>query len=275
MSSPLTSLSRRHFFALSAAGALVVRAEDVGAAPPNAPPPGAPGAAPKQPKPAAGLVAKPAPKLVVTATDALLVIDVQNCFVPGGSLAVTDGAAVVPVINELSRAFVNVVLTQDWHTSDHVSFASQHSGKKPFETVPLPYGQQVLWPDHCVQGTPGANLVAGLSVPHARLVLRKGFHKEVDSYSAFLEADKKTQTGLGGYLRAAGIKRVFVCGLATDYCVAWTALDARRLGFQAAVIEDASRGIDLNGSLAKAWADMKRAGVQRLSSADLAVPKTS
>jgi nicotinamidase/pyrazinamidase len=164
------------------------------------------------------------------------------------------------------------VLTQDWHTPDHVSFASQHAGKKPFEAVSLPYGTQVLWPDHCVQGTPGANLVEGLSVPHARLVLRKGFHREVDSYSAFLEADRKTQTGLAGYLRGAGVKRVFVCGLATDYCVAWSALDARLLGFQAAVIEDASRGIDLNGSLAKAWADMKKAGVQRLTSSAFALP---
>jgi nicotinamidase/pyrazinamidase len=259
MSPRLTSLSRRHLIALGATAALAARAEHGGAAPPDASAKGAP--------------SLPKPVVVVAATDALLVIDVQNCFVPGGSLAVKDGAAVVPVINELSRAFANVVLTQDWHTPDHVSFASQHSGKKPFETVPLPYGQQVLWPDHCVQGTPGANLVAGLSVPHARLVLRKGFRKDVDSYSAFLEADRKTQTGLAGYLRGAGIKRVFVCGLATDYCVAWTALDARKLGFQAAVVEDASRGIDLNGSLAKAWADLKKAGVQRLSSADLSVAK--
>lgn len=219
---------------------------------------------------AAGSRAAGTPKLVVKATDALLVIDVQNCFVPGGSLAVTDGAAVVPVINQLAKAFGNVVLTQDWHTPDHVSFASQHPGKKPFESIPLAYGNQVLWPDHCVQGTPGAALVAGLSIPHARLVLRKGFHKDVDSYSAFLEADRKTQTGLAGYLRAAGVQRVFVCGLATDYCVAWSALDARKLGFQALVVEDASRGIDLNGSLAKAWADMKKAGVQRIQSADVA-----
>lgn len=244
--------------ALSGAGALAVAARQVGAAPP------ATGATP---------AAKPAPKIVPGTTDALLVIDVQNCFVPGGSLAVKDGAAVVPVINELAKAFANVVLTQDWHTPDHVSFASQHAGKKPFETVSLPYGEQVLWPDHCVQGTPGANLVAGLSVPQARLVLRKGFHQGVDSYSAFLEADRKTQTGLSGYLRGAGIKRVFVCGLATDYCVAWTALDARKLGFQAAVVEDASRGIDLNGSLAKAWADMKKAGVQRLASTDISSAK--
>ncbi|MES1174814.1 MAG: bifunctional nicotinamidase/pyrazinamidase [Myxococcales bacterium] len=212
---------------------------------------------------------KAAPKLIVKATDALLVIDVQNCFVPGGSLAVKDGAAIVPVINELAKSFANVVLTQDWHTADHVSFASQHPGKKPFESISLAYGTQVLWPDHCVQGTPGAALVSGLSIPNARLVLRKGFHKDVDSYSAFLEADRKTQTGLSGYLHGAGIQRVFVCGLATDYCVAWSALDARKLGFQAVVIEDASRAIDLNGSLTKAWADMKKAGVQRAQASEV------
>lgn len=220
------------------------------------------------PTPAAA-PAKPAAKLIVKSSDALLVIDVQNCFVPGGSLAVKDGAAIVPVINDLAKSFANVVLTQDWHTADHVSFASQHPGKKPFESIALPYGSQVLWPDHCVQGTPGAALVPGLSVPQARLILRKGFHKGVDSYSAFLEADRKTQTGLSGYLHGAGIQRVFVCGLATDYCVAWSALDARKLGFQAVVVEDASRGIDLNGSLAKAWADMKKAGVLRVQASDV------
>jgi nicotinamidase/pyrazinamidase len=206
-------------------------------------------------------------------SDALVVVDVQNCFVPGGSLAVKGGDAIVPLINRLAKSFSNVILTQDWHTADHVSFASQHAGKKPFEMTALPYGEQVLWPDHCVQGTPGAELVKGLDVPHARLVLRKGFHRDVDSYSAFLEADKKTQTGLAGYLRSAGIQRVFFCGLATDYCVAWSALDARKLGFSAAVIEDACRGIDLNGSLAQAWSEMAKAGVTRLGSRDI-VTKT-
>jgi nicotinamidase/pyrazinamidase len=210
-------------------------------------------------------------KISPAASDALVVVDVQNCFVPGGSLAVAGGDAIVPIINALSKAFANVILTQDWHTADHVSFASQHAGKKPFESISLPYGSQVLWPDHCVQGTPGAAIVPGLVIPHARLVLRKGFHKDVDSYSAFLEADRKTQTGLQGYLKGAGIKRVFFCGLATDYCVGWSALDARKLGFEAAVIEDACRGIDLQGSLAKAWADMKKAGVQRLQSTDIDV----
>ena len=204
------------------------------------------------------------------ATDALLVIDVQNCFIPGGSLAVKEGDAIVPVINKLAKAFANVVVTQDWHSADHVSFASQHQGKKPFETVKLKYGTQVLWPDHCVQGTDGAALHKDLSIPHAQLVIRKGFHKDTDSYSAFLEADRKTTTGLAGYLKARGIKRVYLAGLATDFCVAWSALDARKAGFQAGVIEDACRGIDLNGSLAKAWADMGRAGVKRLKSSAIA-----
>jgi nicotinamidase/pyrazinamidase len=214
-------------------------------------------------------LAAPTAKVVPGETDALVIVDVQNCFVPGGSLAVTGGDTIVPLINRLAKSFANVILTQDWHTPDHVSFASQHPGKKPFETLTLAYGNQVLWPDHCVQGTPGAELVQGLRVPHARLVLRKGFHKSVDSYSAFLEADQKTQTGLSGYLRTAGIQRVFFCGLATDYCVAWSALDARKLGFSAAVIDDACRGIDLNGSLAKAWEDMTKAGVLRLTSNDI------
>jgi nicotinamidase/pyrazinamidase len=142
------------------------------------------------------------------ATDALLVIDVQNCFIPGGSLAVKDGDAIVPVINKLAKSFANVVVTQDWHTADHVSFASRHLGKKPFETVKLKYGTQVLWPDHCVQGTEGAALHKDLSIPHSQLVIRKGFHKDTDSYSAFLEADRKTATGLAGYLKARGIRRL-------------------------------------------------------------------
>ena len=248
MSSNLPRTSRRAF-GLGIAGSLVTGS--VASAAPPAPAP------------------KPPAKLSIKPTDALLVIDLQNCFVPGGSLAVKDGAAIVPLVNNLAKAFANVVLTQDWHTPDHVSFASQHAGKKPFETVSLGYGTQVLWPEHCVQGTTGAALVPGLVVAHARLILRKGFHKEVDSYSAFLEADRKTQTGLAGYLRGAGIQRVFLAGLATDYCVAWSALDARKLGFQAAVIEDACRAIDLNGSLAKAWADLKKAGVLRIQSSDI------
>jgi nicotinamidase/pyrazinamidase len=211
---------------------------------------------------AAGQIA-PGPK------DALIVVDVQNCFTKGGSLEVKTGDDIVPLVNKLAKSFGNVVMTQDWHTPGHISFASSHPGKKPFETTKLAYGTQVLWPDHCVQGTEGANLHKDLAIPHAQLVIRKGYHKDVDSYSAFLEADKKTPTGLAGYLQQRGIKRVFVVGLATDFCVAWTALDAKKLGFDAYVIEDATRGIDAQGSLAKAWADMKKAGVKRIQSGDI------
>jgi nicotinamidase/pyrazinamidase len=202
---------------------------------------------------------------------ALLVVDVQNGFLPGGSLAVKDGDEVIPVINRIAKAFANVVMTQDWHTADHVSFASTHPGRKPFETIDLPYGRQALWPDHCVQGTDSAALAKDLSIPHAALIIRKGLHRDVDSYSAFTEADDKTTTGLAAYLKARRIERLFVAGLATDFCVAWTALDARKAGFQTHVIEDACRGIDAEGSLAKAWADMTKAGVKRIQSSDIAV----
>jgi len=201
---------------------------------------------------------------------ALLVIDVQNCFLPGGSLAVKDGEQVVPVINRIAKSFANVVMTQDWHTPGHVSFASTHSGKKPFEIIDLAYGEQMLWPDHCVQGTDGAALSKDLAIPQAELIIRKGFHKDVDSYSAFTEADGKTTTGLAAYLKARSVSRVFVAGLATDFCVAWTALDARKAGFETYVVEDACRGIDTQGSLAKAWSDMDKAGVKRIQSADIA-----
>jgi nicotinamidase/pyrazinamidase len=201
---------------------------------------------------------------------ALLVIDVQNCFLPGGSLAVKEGEQIVAVINKIAKGFANVVMTQDWHTPNHVSFASTHSGKKPFETVDLAYGTQVLWPDHCVQGTDGAAISKDLSIPQAELIIRKGFHKDVDSYSAFTEADGKTTTGLAAYLKARNIERVFVAGLATDFCVAWTALDARKAAFETYVVEDACRGIDTQGSLAKAWDDMTKAGVKRIQSADIA-----
>ncbi len=209
-------------------------------------------------------------KIKPTDADALLVIDVQNCFIPGGSLAVKEGDVIVPLINHIAKSFSNVVLTQDWHTADHVSFASQHSGKKPFETIKLDYGTQVLWPDHCVQGTEGAQIHSGIDIPQAQLVIRKGYHRDVDSYSGFLEADRKTETGLAGYLKGRKIKQVFVCGLATDYCVAWSALDARKFGFQASVIEDACRGIDINGSVAAAWKDMSAAGVKKIQSTDFA-----
>src|SRR5436853_1749517 len=210
-------------------------------------------------------------KISIDDASALLVIDVQNCFLPGGSLAVKDGEQVIPVINRIAKGFANVVMTQDWHTPGHISFASVHAGKKPFETIDLAYGKQVLWPDHCVQGTDGASLSKDLSIPHAALIIRKGFHKDVDSYSAFTEADGKTTTGLAAYLKARGVERLFVAGLATDFCVAWTALDARKSGFETYVVEDACRGIDTQGSLAKAWTDMAQAGVKRIQSADIAV----
>lgn len=201
---------------------------------------------------------------------ALVVVDVQNCFLPGGSLAVKDGEQVIPVINRIAKTFDNIIMTQDWHTPGHISFASSHPGKKPFDVVRLPYGDQVLWPDHCIQGTDGAALAKDLSLPKGQLIIRKGFHQDVDSYSAFLEADKKTETGLTGYLKERGITTIFVTGLATDFCVAWTAIDGRRAGLSVYVVEDACRGIDAMGSLAKAWLDMDKAGVKKIQSADLA-----
>jgi nicotinamidase/pyrazinamidase len=200
---------------------------------------------------------------------ALIVVDVQNCFVPGGTLPVTRGDEVVPLINRLAAAFENVVVTQDWHTPGHASFASAHAGKKPFETIKMPYGEQVLWPDHCIQGTADAELHKDLKLPRAQLIVRKGFHEQVDSYSAFEEADRKTSTGLGGYLRQRHIKRVYIVGLATDFCVAWTAIDARSRGLETFVIEDATRAIDLKGSLDAAWKNMAKAGVKRIQSASL------
>ena len=167
------------------------------------------------------------------AGDALVIVDVQNDFCPGGELAVPHGEEVVPLVNRLGSRFQHVVLTQDWHPPDHRSFASAHPGRQPFETVAFAYGPQVLWPDHCVQGSHGAALHAALAIPHAQLILRKGHHQKVDSYSAFLEADRKTRTGLDGYLASRGVKRVYCAGLATDFCVAWSALDARRFGLQA------------------------------------------
>ena len=205
------------------------------------------------------------------ASAALIVVDVQNCFVTGGTLPVAKGEEVVPVINKIATAFANIVVTQDWHTPGHASFASSHGGKKPFETTTLKYGTQVLWPDHCVQGTDDAALHKDLKLPTAQLIIRKGHNKGVDSYSAFEEADRKTVTGLAGYLKARGIKTVYVTGLATDFCVGWTALDARKAGFEVYVVEDACRAIDLNGSLAAAWKQMAAKGVKRIQSADIAL----
>lgn len=201
------------------------------------------------------------------ASDALVVVDVQNDFLPGGALAVAHGDEIVPLVNEIAARFAVVVLTQDWHPAGHASFASSHPGKQPFQKMRLPYGEQVLWPDHCVQGSSGAAFAAALDIPHAQVVIRKGHHRKVDSYSAFLEADRRTKTGLDGYLESRGVRRIFCVGLATDFCVAWTALDARRFGLQAAVIEDACRAIDTGGSLDAAWKAMTKARVRRLSSA--------
>ena len=220
---------------------------------------------------ATGTLFAASPKLKPDGKSALIVIDVQNCFVDGGTLPVKGGAEVVPVINKLAESFENIVVTQDWHTQGHASFASAHAGQKPFSSIKLSYGNQVLWPDHCVQGTDDAALHKDLKLPTAQVIVRKGFHKGVDSYSAFEEADRKTATGLGGYLKQRGIKTVYVAGLATDFCVAWTALDARKAGFEVYVIEDATRAIDLNGSLAAAWKQMTAKGVKRIQSADIQV----
>jgi nicotinamidase/pyrazinamidase len=200
---------------------------------------------------------------------ALVVIDAQVGFMPGGGLPVNDGDAIVPVVNRIAPRFANVVLTQDWHPADHVSFAANHPGRRPFETLRLPYGEQVLWPTHCVQGTRDAALHDDLCVPQAQLIVRKGFHRQVDSYSAFVEADRTTTTGLAAYLHARGIVRLFLCGLATDYCVAWSALDARAEGFEVVLVEDACRAIDLDGSLARAWADLAAAVVERITSDEI------
>ncbi|GAC1341376.1 MAG: bifunctional nicotinamidase/pyrazinamidase [Beijerinckiaceae bacterium] len=208
-------------------------------------------------------------KVMIGESDMLIVVDVQNDFLPGGALAVSHGDEVIAPINALGKKFAHVVLTQDWHTPGHASFASSHSGKKPFETTTLAYGTQVLWPDHCVQGSRGAALSDALDIPKAELIIRKGYRADTDSYSAFNEADRKA-TGLAGYLKERGFKRVFCAGLATDFCVAWTAQDARQAGFDAFVIEDAARGIDNQGSLAAAWDAMAKAGVKRINSAAIA-----
>lgn len=191
----------------------------------------------------------------------LLVVDVQNDFCPGGALAVADGDAVVPIINRLADVFPHVAMTQDWHPSDHRSFAVNHPGKKPYDTITLPYGEQILWPAHCVQGSDGAAFHAKLDLPHVEFILRKGFRRDIDSYSAFFENDRRTPTGLAGYLRERGIARIFLCGLATDFCVNFTALDARAAGFEVVLVEAACRAIDLHGSLEAARTAMAEAGV--------------
>ncbi|HWV22415.1 MAG TPA: nicotinamidase [Devosia sp.] len=207
--------------------------------------------------------------ITIAPEDVLVVVDVQYDFLPGGSLAVSGGDEIVPLINALSKKFKNVVFTQDWHPADHISFASNHPGKAPFDTVELAYGTQVLWPDHCVWQTRGAELSADLDIPHAQLVIRKGYNRLVDSYSGFQEADRETLTGLAGYLNERDTGRLFITGLATDFCVAWTALDGAAGGFDVTVIEDATRAIDSNGSLEKAWADLAEAGVERIMSREI------
>jgi nicotinamidase/pyrazinamidase len=200
---------------------------------------------------------------------ALLIVDIQTDFCPGGALAVTDGNAIVPLVNRLASKFETVVITQDWHPAKHASFAANHPGKSPFETTTMPYGPQVLWPTHCVMDTPGAALHPDLVTTDASLIIRKGSNAAVDSYSAFLEADRITLTGLNGYFDARGVTHIYLCGLALDYCVAWSAEDARQFGFAATIIEDACRAIDLNGSLDQAWARLATAGVARTNASDL------
>lgn len=200
---------------------------------------------------------------------ALIIVDVQNGFTPGGHLAVANADQIIPQINQLAQAFDNVVLTQDWHPENHISFAENHAGYQAFETIEVAYGPQVLWPAHCIQDTHDAAFHPDLNVPHAQLIIRKGFHAKIDSYSAFMEADHQTSTGLAGYLKERGIDTVFVVGIATDFCVAWTAIDACKLGFKTFVVSDACKGIDLQGSLQHAWQEMLAQGVKRLYVKDI------
>jgi nicotinamidase/pyrazinamidase len=198
--------------------------------------------------------------------DALLVVDVQNDFCPGGALAVSDGDQVVQIVNVLGKKFDHVILTQDWHPAEHISFAASHPNKKPFETIQAPYGGQALWPEHCLQNTPGAAFHPALDIPHAELILRKGFRRHIDSYSAFLENDHFTVTGLAGYLRERGLQRLFLCGLAYDFCVRFSAIDGTALGFECIVIEDATRSVNLRNSIAETNVALSAAGVRRIRS---------
>jgi nicotinamidase/pyrazinamidase len=198
------------------------------------------------------------------------VVDLQNDFCPGGALAVPGGDSIIPAINGLAAAFAHVLMTQDWHPADHGSFASQHPGAAPFQSVVLPYGRQTLWPDHCVQGTWGADFHETVHLPQAQLVLRKGFRRDIDSYSAFIENDRRTSTGLAAYLRERSLRRIFLVGLATDFCVFYSALDGRAAGFQVVVLEDLCRAIDLEGSLTEARRAMRAAGARLATSGELA-----
>jgi nicotinamidase/pyrazinamidase len=205
-------------------------------------------------------------------TDALLVIDVQNDFMPGGALAVTDGDAIVPLINTLAKKFDHVLLTQDWHPVQHVSFASTHKNKQPFETIEAPYGTQTLWPEHVLQHTEGAAFHPALHIPHAELILRKGFRPHIDSYSAFLENDHATPTGLAGYLRERGLNRLFLCGLAYDFCVRYSAIDGKNLGFETIVIEDATRPVNLPNTVVETNEVLAAAKVPRIKSKEILRP---
>ncbi|MDP9051780.1 MAG: bifunctional nicotinamidase/pyrazinamidase [Acidobacteriota bacterium] len=207
--------------------------------------------------------------LLNPSTDALLVIDLQNGFCPGGALAVAGGDEIVPLVNLLAERFNHILMTQDWHPPNHISFASSHAGAQPYTSIAAPYGKQALWPDHCVQGTAGAEFHAGLSIPHAELILRKGFRVNMDSYSAFLENDHATATGLAGYLRERGLKRLFLCGLAYDFCVRFTAIDGTALDFECLVVEDATRAVGLPGSVLATDQAFEEAGIQRIEAADV------
>jgi nicotinamidase/pyrazinamidase len=207
--------------------------------------------------------------MVITARDVLIVIDVQNDFCPGGALAVPGGDAAIDVVQQVAAKFEHIILTQDWHPANHTSFASAHAGKHPFETIELDYGTQTLWPDHCVQGSKGAEFHPNLHLTQAELILRKGFRPQIDSYSAFFENDRATPTGLAGYLDDRGLTRVFLAGLAYDFCVGYSALDARRLGLPAVILRDACRAIDLNGSVARIESDFDLAGVMVAASTEV------
>ena len=207
--------------------------------------------------------------IVPLPTDALLVIDLQNDFCPGGALAVPEGDQIVPLVNQLAELFEHVILTQDWHPRGHISFASSHPGTQPFTSIQVAYGPQTLWPDHCVQGTPGADFHPGLNIPHAALILRKGFHREIDSYSAFLEDDHKTPTGLASYLRERSLKRLFLCGLAYDFCVRFSAMDGTAAGFESTVIEDATRAVGVLGSFEDAKIGLADKAVRHIPSTSL------
>ena len=200
---------------------------------------------------------------------ALIVVDVQNGFTSGGNLEVAHAEQIIPTINQLALHFDNIVLTQDWHPENHISFVENHPNRKAYDLIQLDYGPQVLWPSHCVQGSKDAEFHPDLNIPTAQLIIRKGFRAQIDSYSAFMEADHKTTTGLAGYLKERGIDTVYIVGIATDFCVAWTAMDAAKLGFKAFVISDATKAIDLQGSLQHAWQEMLAVGVKRLISKDI------